>query len=311
MMRIAAATLAALMLAPAGDAAVTLGLYGESGRFRDLTGQRSTSKHYFPPWNMGPRLLDRALENHGPVPLLAIQPKLPGGAGEAITPRGIARGSGDAYLIRLNRALHRFARRAYVRPLPEMNGHWSSYCAYNADGTRRGRSHSKRALKSAFRRIYVILKGGSRAEMNARLWDLGLRGVRTALPKNPQVRVIWNPQGFGSPNVPGNMPAAYWPGSRFVDVVGNDLYDIDGRATWEAAHALYRRYPDKPYAFPEWGLWGLDDPEFIRRMRRFVGSHPRVELLSWYNGPKGSIWDLGSKPASRKTYRRLIVPLAR
>ncbi len=310
MRRIAAAVLAALVLAPAGHAAVTLGLYGEHDRFRELTGQRSTSKHYFPPWDMGPGLLDRALENHGPVPLLAIQPKLPNGAGEAITPRGIAVGNGDAYLVRLNLALHRFGTRAYVRPMPEMNGHWATYCAYNKDGTKRGPSHSQAAFKDAFRRIYVIVKGGSREEMNERLRHHDLPRVDVDLPANPQVSVIWNPQGFGSPNVPGNMPAAYWPGGDYVDVVGNDLYDIAYRATWEAADDLYDQYPGKPHAFPEWGLWGIDDPAFIRRMRGFVDTHPRVELLAWYNGHPGQIWDLATKPESRRAYRRLIVPLA-
>jgi hypothetical protein len=123
------------------------------------------------------------------------------------------------------------------------------------------------------------------------------------------VTVIWNPQGFGSPNVRGNMPAAYWPGAAFVDMVGNDLYDMKGRATWEWAHRLYRRYPTKPYGFPEWGLWGIDDPAFIRRMRRFVENHRRLELLSWFNGKNGSIFDLKTKPASRRAYRRFITPL--
>ncbi len=311
MSRIAAAALAFFAFVPAGQAAVDLGLYGDKGRFRDLTGQRTSSEHVFPPWGIDSRRLDNTFEKYGPVPLIAIQTKRPGGVGEAITPRGIARGNGDAYLYRLNRAAHTYGRRSYIRPMPEMNGHWSMYCAYNKDGSRRDRAHSQESFKDAFRRIYVIVKGGSKEEMNAELARFGLPGVRTSLPANPQARVIWNPQGFGSPNVSGNMPAAYWPGPGFVDVVGNDLYDISGRAMWEAAHDLYRAHPEKPYAFPEWGLWGLDDPGFIRDMRRWVDTHRRVELLAWYNGPPHSIWDLATKPASRKAYRRYITPLGR
>jgi hypothetical protein len=311
MRRFAAIAFAALVLAPGGHAAVTLGLYGEADHFHELTGQHSTAKHFFPSWDVTAARLDLVLEEHRPVPLMAVQPKLPNDGGEAITPRGIARGYGDGYLIRLSLALNRFGTRAYVRPMPEMNGHWSTYCAYNKNGTRRNRAHSQTAFKNAFRRIYVIVKGGSREEMNARLAPFGLPRVGVDLPENPHARVIWNPQGFGSPNVPGNMPAAYWPGPGFVDVVGNDLYDIGGRAMWEAANDLYRKYPKKPYAFPEWGLWGIDDPDFIRHMGAFADSHSRLELLTWYNGPKGgSIWDLSTKPASRRVYRRLIVPLA-
>jgi hypothetical protein len=95
-----------------------------------------------------------------------------------------------------------------------------------------------------------------------------------------------------------------------VDVVGDDLYYIHGKAEWEAADALYRAHPGKPFAFPEWGLWGLDAPQFISQMADFVRSHPRTELLSYYSGAPGSVFDLGSKPASREAYRKLIVPLA-
>jgi hypothetical protein len=94
-------------------------------------------------------------------------------------------------------------------------------------------------------------------------------------------------------------------------VVGNDLYYIGGKAEWAANERLYAAHPRKPYAIPEWGLWGLDAPGFIADMARFVRTHRRVELVSWFNGRRGSIWDLGSKPRSRAAYRRLIVPLGR
>ena len=168
MSRIAAAVLAFFAFAPAGHAAVDLGLYGEAERFRNLTGQRTKRGARVP------ALGDRARtprpdlrEITGPVRSIAIQTKRPGGVGEAITPRAIARGNGDAYLFRLNYAAHRLGRRAYIRPMPEMNGHWSMYCAYNSDGTKRGKAHSQHSFKNAFRRIYVIVKGGSREEMNA------------------------------------------------------------------------------------------------------------------------------------------------
>ena len=54
------------------------------------------------------------------------------------------------------------------------------------------------------------------------------------LPSNPfpLTRVIWNPQGYGAPDIPGNRAQAYYPGDAYVDVVGNDLYDgHDGKVT--------------------------------------------------------------------------------
>ncbi|MDQ3669913.1 MAG: hypothetical protein M3377_06490, partial [Actinomycetota bacterium] len=180
-------------------------------------------------------------------------------------------------------------------------------------GTRRDAAHSTYWFRHAFRRMYLILHGGSKDMINARLARFGLPGVATDLPANPypRLRVVWNPQGFGSPDLPGNSAQAYYPGDAFVDVVGNDLYFVRGKAMWAAADALYDAHPTKAYSFPEWGLWGMDDPTFIRRMARFVRYHPRVEMIAYFNSESGSVWDLASKPLSRRAYRESIVPLAR
>ena len=50
----------------------------------------------------------------------------------------------------------------------------------------------------------------------------------------PMTRVVWNPQGFGAPDIPGNSAQAYYPGDAYVDVVGDDLYDLRGKAEWDA-----------------------------------------------------------------------------
>jgi Ni/Co efflux regulator RcnB len=121
--------------------------------------------------------------------------------------------------------------------------------------------------------------------------------------------VIWNPQGYGSPDLPGNRAQAYYPGDRYVDVVGNDLYDIRGKAEWAANDRLYKAHRNKPYSIPEWGLWNLDDPGFVKRMAGWVKTHRRTELLAFFESRAGSIFDLATKPASRAAYRRYITPL--
>ena len=35
---------------------------------------------------------------------------------------------------------------------------------------------------------------------------------------------MWMPLTSGSPNIPGNAPRDYWPGKRYVDWVGTDVY---------------------------------------------------------------------------------------
>jgi beta-mannanase len=62
------------------------------------------------------------------------------------------------------------------------------------------------------------------------------------------------PSGLREPDLPGNSAQAYFPGDRHVDVVGNDLYFIRGKAEWAAAERLDNAHPSKPYAFAEWGL---------------------------------------------------------
>jgi hypothetical protein len=149
--------------------------------------------------------------------------------------------------------------------------------------------------------------------INAKLRKLGMPPLAGSdLPVNaaPVTKVVWNPQGYGAPDIPGNSAQAYYPGDAYVDVVGNDLYDIRGKAEWAAAEALYRAHPHKPYSFPEWGLWGLDDPVFVQEMADFVRTHGRVEFLAYFASKPGSEFDLANKPRSRAAYRKLIVPLA-
>ena len=82
-------------------------------------------------------------------------------------------------------------------------------------------------------------------------------------------------------------------------------------STGSRAAPLYQAFKNKPYGIAEWGLWGIDDPAFVEKMGAFARSHPRTELLAWFNSKPGSIFDLGSKPRSRAPYRRHITPLGR
>jgi hypothetical protein len=297
--------MAAVQSGGAAGRQVLLGVLGNPDHFDSVTGQDTRVRHVIMGFgqNTGPRL-DRMLQGMGEIPLLGFSMR-------GYTSRDIAQGKGDFFLVDLNRAVAAWPGRIYIRPWGEMNGHWNDYCAFNRDGSSRGPARSTANFKKAFARAYLIVHGDANA--NAKLRKLGLPPVNAELSPAPfpRVRFIWNPQGYGSPNLPGNTAHAYYPGDAFVDVVGNDLYNIGGKAEWAAAEALYRRYRHKPHAFPEWANWGIDDPGFIRRMADFVESHPKVELLAWYYGPKGSQFDLGRLPKSRAAYRQHISPLGR
>jgi len=103
-----------------------------------------------------------------------------------------------------------------------------------------GPNYTTAMFRKAFARTYLLLHGGAKNVLDAKLRKLGLPPVAQDLPENPmpRVRVIWNPQGYGSPDRPGNRAQAYYPGDAYVDVVGNDLYDIRFKAEWAANDAL-------------------------------------------------------------------------
>ncbi|HEY7603922.1 MAG TPA: glycosyl hydrolase [Gaiellaceae bacterium] len=285
---------------------VLLGLLGGRERFDGLTGQHTRVGHVIAGFGQGP--VTNILAAMGEVPMLGIQ------SGGSLTSRDVAQGRGDSWLAEVNQAVAAHGGLVYIRPFPEMNGHWNAYCAYNQDGSSRGASNSTAAFRNAFARVYLIVHGGPADALNAKLRRLGLPPARTGeLATNPasRVRVVWNPQGYGSPDVSGNSAAAYYPGDAYVDVVANDLYNIRGSAAWDANDQLYAAHPNKPYAIAEWANWGFDDPGFVTRMADFVRTHRRVELLAYYNGRPSSPWDIAHQPRSRAAYRKLVVPLGR
>ena len=294
-----------LVFVPAAQGAarfseVQLGIFGNIGRFHSLTGQQSQVGHVIVGW--GQSTFDQIWPTLGPVPMLGFD----NGKG-TITMQALARGGGDSYLLAMSESARALGRAVYIRPLGEMNGHWNAYCAYNQNGTPRGTAYSTANFRKAFARIYLIMHGGP--TVDATLKRLGLPPVRAEVPTNPFVNVVWNPQGYGAPDIPGNSAQAYYPGDRYVDVVGDDLYDIGGKAEFAAADKLYEAHPSKPFSFPEWGLWGIDDPKFVQQMAAFVKAHPRTKLIAYFNAKPGSIFDLASKPKSLAAYKRYILPL--
>ena len=289
-----------------------MGAYGNTARFDRLTGQRSESGLVFLGWDQGRTwgspysyFLDNLLER----PHIALHPE---GRGRTLTPSAIALGKGDTHLIGLALAIAQSGKRALVRPLAEMNNSKNPYCAFTPSGGRRGAAYSTRWYKRAFQRIYILMHGGTADAMTARLRRLGLPGVRTDVPAMPYpaVTVIWNPLAVGIPDVPGNHFRAYYPGSKYVDAYGNNYYNTSGVYAFHRTEGLYRAYPRKPFMFPEWGMT-VDDPGYVKAFATFLRRHGRVRFVSFFNGPAGGAYDLGTKPRSRAAYRRLIVPLSR
>ena len=59
---------------------------------------------------------------------------------------------------------------------------------------------------------------------------------------------MWVPQTIGSPEVAGNKPGDYWPGARFVDWIGADIFSkFATPSVWSAFRHFYRHWhhPDR------------------------------------------------------------------
>jgi hypothetical protein len=226
-------------------------------------------------------------------PMLHITTADPSSGGEVVSPRGIAQGEGDGYLIRLNKLFWAKGMAAYVRPLGEPNRCLNVYAAYDCAGNRRDAAHTTRWYRLAFRRIYILLHGGGKAgEINHRLAEANLPPLQSAvggLPAAP-VAIVWSPLPAGSPTTPKNRPRHYYPGSRWVDWAGTDFYS--GYADWKSLTGLYNRFKGKPFVITEWAVENGDDPGFVRRLFTWVRRHPRCKMLIYYQ-------DFGSSSAFR------------
>lgn len=243
-------------------------------------------------------------------PILHISTADPNDGHELITPRAIALGAGDGYLIGLNHLFWASGMRAYIRPLGEPNRCLNVYAAYDCAGDPRGGSHRPYWYKQAFRRIYIVVHGGGKvAKIDARLARAGLPPLDGGgdplpggLPAAP-IAVIWSPLPAGSPTVKGNRPDRFYPGAAYTDWAGTDFYSP--YADWKNLTRLYRRYRRKPFAIAEWAVQNADDPRFVKRLLAWLRRHPRCRMFVYYQDfGDSNAYRIQNYPASLAVLRR-------
>jgi len=224
------------------------------------------------------------------------------GSTEAITPGQIARGDGDGWLIALNQEIAATHEITYVRLMAEMDAYWNDYSAFNANGTRRSADHSTAAYRQAWRRVTLILRGGTRRSINAALRKLHMPALGGSgnLPAAP-VAMVWVPQVAGAPDIAGNQPSDYYPGRRWVDWVGTDFYSKFPNFT--GLTSFYNEFRGAPFAFGEWGIWGADNPGFVDELFGWIGAHPRVRMLVYNQGYGDLAFDLRNFPRAAARVR--------
>jgi len=294
---VATVLVAVLAATPGALGKPILGITGNHARFKAQTTQESIVHQAFLSWGQGQTFgapFSVLLKSLGPVPMLHLG-LAKKGAKPRLTTATIAAGQGDSYLAALNLGIAAWGQAIYIRPLAEMNNRGNPWCCTPA------------SYRKAFARIFVLVHGGP--GVNAKLAALGLpayKGPTLATNAFPRVRVLW------SPLAGGDDPKPYWPGDAYVDVGGADIYKEAGQdPPWSKFDELFSfsRAHGKPFAVPEWGLFGVDDPPFVQHMCDFLKSHV-TEMEAFYESKPGSIFDLGDKPGSRAVYKRCIVPQA-
>jgi hypothetical protein len=231
---------------------------------------------------------------------------------ELITPRQIALGEGDDYLLQLNNFFANRGVLGYIRPLGEPNRCLNLWSAVNCDGSQKGGEHTTGWYKQAFRRTATIVRGnGTLEQVNATLAEIGLPPVSrtkgpppSSLPEAP-VSIIWSPLPGGSPRVKGNFPGNYWPGRRWVDWVGTDFYSQF--PVWKDLNRFYKgkQWRGMPVAIAEWAVYGKDEPRFVKQLVAWTAKRPRVRMFVYYTGfgPGENPYDLRLYPRTTNTLR--------
>ncbi|WP_249021195.1 hypothetical protein [Conexibacter sp. S30A1] len=227
------------------------------------------------------------------------------GSRNVITPLGIARGAGDAWLIGLAQAIYASHNITYLRLMAEMNNCENPYAAYNCDGSSRGAQYSSAAFRQAWRRVALIMRGGEVTLINRRLEALHMPPLRTSLAylPTPAVAMVWVPMVAGNPDLPALAPAAYFPGRAWVDWVGTDFYSR--YPNWSGLDRFYAAYAHvAPFAFGEYAIWDGDAPGWAKELFAWISKHPDARMLV-YNDASSAFY-LSQFPASAAIIRAAL-----
>ena len=278
--------------------------------FKKQSGKHPAIFNYFISWNASDsafhwlsfRLSDARAQDS--AAMLSIAPESTG-----LSPRDLARGKGDAFMVGLNRLLAEHGEVVFLRPLSEMNNANNPYAPYNHSGRSRGPKNAIGQLKNAWRRIALITRGGEVATIDAKLKRLHMPPVRTGAEElvKTQVALMWVPLSFGNPEIAKNHPRNFWPGAKYVDWVGTTWYSPYRNSSAMTSFYNYPLWRKKPFAFAEWGVWGAESPGFVNQFFGFLKAHKRVRMAVYYQSASlKTEFRLSAHPASRAALRRAV-----
>jgi Glycosyl hydrolase family 26 len=199
----------------------------------------------------------------------------------------IVNGSQDAVIRARARAVRQLGRTTFIRWGWEMNGSWFPW-----SGTANGKDPS--AYVGAWRRIYRIFR--EERATNA-VW-------------------VWCPNAADNPQESWNHWRNYYPGDRYVDWVGIDVYNWGSRRSWsswqsfaslvEPVYADYARR--KPIMIAETGSVeaGGSKARWISEARASIKRvFPSIGAFVWFHTDHEEDWRANSSAVSFSAFERM------
>ena len=197
----------------------------------------------------------------------------------------ILNGEHDVYLTDYAEALADYGEPILLRLANEMNGDWCVYSAYH---------YGKDT--SLYREFYIYLYN-----------------IFEKAGANKNVLWVWNPNEKSFPDFTWNDMQMYYPGNRYVDIVGLTGYNTgtyyEGE-TWRTFNEIYGElYQDyvamfsQPLMITEFASSsvGGDKVAWIKDMFEQLPNYPKLKMAVWWSGCD---WDYSTEePTAARIYR--------
>lgn len=199
---------------------------------------------------------------------------------EKIIPE-LLNGTFDDYLNQYARDIKKFGHPVLFRLNNEMNGDWCYYCSYHY---------------------------GNDADLYIEAWQYIFKIFAANQVDN--VLWVWNPNDLSFPDFSWNNYLNYYPGSKYVDIIGLTGYNTgtyyegerwrEFTSIYDPLYAEYAQRFDLPFMITEFGSnsVGGDKGKWLKDMFAHINRYPRIKAAIFFSSTD---MDSNNKPA--RVYR--------
>jgi hypothetical protein len=186
-------------------------------------------------------------------------------------------GTFDAYLNQYAQDIKKFGHPVLFRPNNEMNGDWCVYCSYHY-------GNDADLYIKAWQYIYDIFAAN---QVENVLW-------------------VWNPHDRSFPDFAWNNYLNYFPGSKYVDIIGLTGYNTgtyyegeqwrEFKEIYDPLYTDYSRHFALPFMITEFGSnsVGGDKVQWLKDMFAHIDQYPRIKAAIFFSSTD---MDSNGKPA--------------